>query len=148
MMTGKKGEEGQSLVEFALVIPLFLGLVLGLVSFAPAWERHLALNNATRAAARVMATCRFAPSTGATSAVTAANTIFAADQPSGFSGTPTITVGNASPWEVCNDNGTGTDTASGGDKITVTASLPVKIGFLGVTFLNTSITSTSISTAE
>jgi Flp pilus assembly protein TadG len=143
-MARKKGESGQSLVEFALVVPIFLLLVLGILEFAPVWENYEALNNATRAAARVMATCRF---DAAGAATTAANTAFTADQPQGYSqGPPTIVVGSGGTSEECDS--TAGDAAAGGDKITVTALLPVTVSILGVTFVSTTVTSRSVSTVE
>jgi Flp pilus assembly protein TadG len=145
MMLKGRSEKGQAAVEVALVIPIFLLVAIAVASFAPAFEKHLQLNNAVRAAARVMSTCRFADAGVAT---TKANTAYSANAPSSASSTPTINVGSASPWEVCNDGNTGTNTASGGDQVTVTASLPVKITILGITYVNTTINSSSVSTVE
>jgi Flp pilus assembly protein TadG len=46
------GDAGQALVEFALVVPLFLVLVLGVVSFGTAYNNYENLTDAVRAAAR------------------------------------------------------------------------------------------------
>jgi len=45
-------ESGQALVEFALVIPLLLLLILGLVDFARAWNTKQVLTDAAREALR------------------------------------------------------------------------------------------------
>ena len=45
-------EEGQALVEFALVAPLLLALILGLVEFTRAWNTQQVLTDAAREALR------------------------------------------------------------------------------------------------
>jgi len=47
-----KSEDGQALVEFALVAPLLLILILGLVEFARAWNTQQVLTDAAREALR------------------------------------------------------------------------------------------------
>lgn len=49
-MWGSEG--GQALVEFALVVPLLLILLLGLVEFAKAWNTQQVLTDAAREALR------------------------------------------------------------------------------------------------
>lgn len=53
---GRRGrparERGQSLVEFALVLPIFLALVIGIVEFGAAWRNYQVLTNASREGAR------------------------------------------------------------------------------------------------
>lgn len=48
-------ERGQSLVEFALVLPLFLMLLLGVAEFGRAWMVRNVLTGAAREAARIVA---------------------------------------------------------------------------------------------
>jgi hypothetical protein len=50
---GLKGKNGQSLVEFALVVPLLLVLVFGIVEFARAWMTQNILTGAAREAVRI-----------------------------------------------------------------------------------------------
>lgn len=47
-----KGQKGQSAVEFALVIPLFLFLIVGMIYGGFAYSDYLQYNNAVRQAAR------------------------------------------------------------------------------------------------
>ncbi|WP_174733629.1 TadE/TadG family type IV pilus assembly protein [Mesobacillus harenae] len=47
-----KSEEGQSLVEFALVIPLLLLLLFGIIDFARVFHVYLTMDQAGREAAR------------------------------------------------------------------------------------------------
>ncbi|WP_066258703.1 TadE/TadG family type IV pilus assembly protein [Neobacillus drentensis] len=47
-----KSEKGQSLVEFALILPLFLMLLFGIVDFGRAFHAYLTIDHAGREAAR------------------------------------------------------------------------------------------------
>jgi Flp pilus assembly protein TadG len=51
-------ERGQSAIEFAVVIPFLVLLILGIVGFSDAYSRYETLVDATTAAARFEATCR------------------------------------------------------------------------------------------
>lgn len=56
MMTSHRDRErGAAAVEFALVIPVLLLLVLGMLEFSRAYNVQISLTNAAREAARVMA---------------------------------------------------------------------------------------------
>jgi Flp pilus assembly protein TadG len=48
----RRNESGQALVEFALVVPIFLLLLLGVVEFARAWNLYEVLTDAGREGAR------------------------------------------------------------------------------------------------
>lgn len=48
-----RGEKGQSLVEFALVLPLFLVLVFAIVDFGMGFHAWITVTNAAREGARV-----------------------------------------------------------------------------------------------
>lgn len=47
-----RSEDGQALVEFALVVPVLLLLILGLVDFARAWNAQQVLTDAARESLR------------------------------------------------------------------------------------------------
>jgi Flp pilus assembly protein TadG len=47
-----RSEQGQGLVEFALVVPVLLVLILGLAEFSRAWNTHQVLTDAAREALR------------------------------------------------------------------------------------------------
>lgn len=47
-----RGDAGQALVEFALVVPILLLLLLGIVDFARAWNVYQVLTDAAREGAR------------------------------------------------------------------------------------------------
>lgn len=68
-----RGASGQTLVEFALVIPLFVFLVLGVVDFGRAVYAYNTIANAARVGARVAAVNQLAPPDS--------TTICAADMP-------------------------------------------------------------------
>lgn len=51
-----RDQRGQSLVEFALVVPILLLLVLGIMEFGRAYSTSLALQNAAREGARLAVT--------------------------------------------------------------------------------------------
>jgi Flp pilus assembly protein TadG len=50
---GRSADEGAAAVEFALVVPLLLLLVFGIIQFGMTFGQILALNNASRQGARV-----------------------------------------------------------------------------------------------
>lgn len=47
-----RGESGQALVEFALILPVILLLVVGMLEFARAWNLHQVMTDAAREGAR------------------------------------------------------------------------------------------------
>ena len=48
----RRAEEGQALVEFALVVPFLLLFLVGIVEFGRAWNLHQVLTDAAREGAR------------------------------------------------------------------------------------------------
>lgn len=53
-----KNERGQALVEFAVVIPIFLMLLLGILQFGIVFNNYITLTDAARAGSRVAAVSR------------------------------------------------------------------------------------------
>lgn len=51
----RRREGGQTLVEFALVAPIFLVLLLGIVDFGMGFKAWISITNATREGARIAA---------------------------------------------------------------------------------------------
>lgn len=51
----QKNEKGQTLVEFALVLPVLLLLLLGIIQFGIIFSAHIAITNAAREGARIAA---------------------------------------------------------------------------------------------
>lgn len=48
----RTGRRGQAAVEFALVLPILLVLLIGIVEFGRAWNEHQVITSAAREAAR------------------------------------------------------------------------------------------------
>lgn len=48
----RRAEEGQALVEFALVVPFLLLFIIGIVEFGRAWNLHQVITDAAREGAR------------------------------------------------------------------------------------------------
>jgi Flp pilus assembly protein TadG len=66
---GRPRQRGQSLVEFALVFPLFILLLAGMIDFGLGLYSYMTINNATRDSARLGATmCTANPCAAAVSA--------------------------------------------------------------------------------
>jgi Flp pilus assembly protein TadG len=57
-MTKTKSERGQTMTEFALVLPILLVLMLGIVQFGVAFNNYVTLTDAVRAGARKAAVSR------------------------------------------------------------------------------------------
>jgi Flp pilus assembly protein TadG len=55
---GRKGEAGNSIVEFAFVVPVLLTLVMAMFVFGIAINQYLTLTNATTSGAQSLATAR------------------------------------------------------------------------------------------
>jgi Flp pilus assembly protein TadG len=58
-------EDGQSIVEFAFVLPILLALVLGIVQFGIVFNNYVTITDATRVGARKAAVSRFLGDNGA-----------------------------------------------------------------------------------
>jgi hypothetical protein len=52
LQTGWRNRKGQAAVELALVLPVFLLLVVGMLEFARAWNLHQSITDAVREGAR------------------------------------------------------------------------------------------------
>ena len=55
LINPKKSERGQSLVEFALILPLFMIVLFGIMEFGRMWEISNLITSASREGARVAA---------------------------------------------------------------------------------------------
>jgi Flp pilus assembly protein TadG len=141
-----RSQKGQALVEFALVIPFFLIVVIGVAEIAIQWHRNLALSAATRAAARTASTCRFQPSQTATTNAINASFDGTADTSLPGHSEPTYEFGSPPATQECDS--TASNEVDPGTKITVRASYPVSINFFGTGFSLGTLTSTSVSSVE
>ncbi len=59
MKRSLRGESGASTVEFALIVPLLIMLIFGVVEFAVAFGDYLAVTHAAREGARLAAVGKF-----------------------------------------------------------------------------------------
>ena len=101
---------GQGLVEFALVVPLFILLLVGIAQFGQAWMTRNILTGATREAVRIAAV----QGNGA-AALSRANLILAS---AGISGASVNLVDDGAPFGTCSVS------ASFSMPLTVTGFLP------------------------
>lgn len=53
-----RSERGQTMTEFAIVLPIFVTLVFAIIQFGIAWNNYVALTDAARAGARKAAVSR------------------------------------------------------------------------------------------
>jgi Flp pilus assembly protein TadG len=121
-------ENGQAMVEFALVAPILFLILFGIVQFGIAFMNSVALTDAVRAGARKAAVSRTAanPTQSATNAVLgAANDL----NPSKLSVTVT------SDWQ-------------SGDNVTVTATYPYQINLLGIVVASGNLHSSTTERVE
>ena len=107
--------DGQAFVEFALVLPLLVLLLMGILQFGLAFHNYLSITDATRVGARAAAVKRTAGACAA--ATTAIQNTVSAKQWSEISTRITCTTPD------------GTDT---GDPVKVTVTYPYSIGLPGV----------------
>jgi Flp pilus assembly protein TadG len=105
-------ERGQTIVEFAVVLPILAVLLFGILQFGIAFNNYLALTDAARAGARVAAVSRNAsnPVAAATTALRSAATDLNGSQ---------LGVSVSSTWQP-------------GSEVDVTATYPYSINLFGV----------------
>jgi len=114
---------GQALVEFALVVPIFMLLVMGVIEFGRAWNLQQTMTEAAREGARRAAV--FDPTVTPTQAATAIRTKI---QAAGFDSTQTVIT-----WQDCTTacSTIGTFASLGrGDVVSVDVSMPYQFTFL------------------
>jgi Flp pilus assembly protein TadG len=122
------GEGGQALVEFALVLPLLLAVVTGVIQFGIVFRDYLNLTDAVRSGGRVAAISRTAPNPtlAAQTAVTSAG--------GGLKIAPSdVTV--TSTWQP-------------GSDVVVTAAYPYTLSIFGIPVRSGSLTSTTTQRVE
>ena len=93
MRQSNKSIRGQSLVEFALVLPLFLLLLFGVTEFGRAWMARNILTGASREAVRIAAV-----QGNAATALSRANSILAS---AGISGATVNIQDDGAPYGTC-----------------------------------------------
>ena len=131
-VTRVAGEDGQSIVEFAFILPFLIFLLLGITQFGLAFHNYLAITDAARVGARAAAVHRTSnPCGAATTAIQ--NTV------------------SASQWSVISSRITCNPSTPGavGSSYTISISYPFTIGLpgmFGLPAINTTSTMTASAT--
>jgi Flp pilus assembly protein TadG len=123
-----RNDDGHAITEFALVLPILMAILLGIIQFGIIFNNYITLTDATRAGARKAAVSRFLNDNGASAKTAVEDSAQGLDQ---SVLDPTISV-TASP-----------DWSTAGNQVTVTASYPYTINILGWTIKAGSLTSTT-----
>ena len=123
-----RNENGQTMVEFALVLPVLAVLLFGIIQFGTAFNNYVSLTDAVRAGARVAAVSR-------QSSTPVADTVAKVMASATDINTSQINVTVNSAW------------VHGGD-VTVQATYPYSISLLGVVVASGDLTSTTTERVE
>jgi Flp pilus assembly protein TadG len=121
-----RSDRGQTAVEFALIAPILLTLLLGIVQAGIAFHDYLAVTDAARAAARQAVEARV-------SGVTSADVTKAAQDAASDLDKAKLTVALANP--------TDPTFTTPGSTLTVTVTYPYSINVLGLVVASGSLTS-------
>jgi Flp pilus assembly protein TadG len=124
----RRGEKGQTLVEFVLVAPVLLLILFGIVQFGVAFKNSMVVTDAVRAGARKAAVS----STATNPTATAQQAVIAA---AGDLDPSKLQVVVTSTWQA-------------GDTVTVSASYPYQINILGIVVTSGDLHSTMIERVE
>jgi Flp pilus assembly protein TadG len=117
----RRGQEGQGMVEFALVLPFLLMIVLGIIQFGILFHNYLTLTDAVRAGARQAAVSRTDPDPEARAEARVRQSASKLQQ-----GSLQVAV---DPWDPL----TSTPSWAQGGDVTVSATYPFSINILGIT---------------
>jgi Flp pilus assembly protein TadG len=130
-------DQGQAMVEFAMILPILLLLVLGIIQFGILFNNHLTLTDAVRAGARQAAVSRTLPNPAgsATNRVRSAAATSLDDADLEVSVTPYDPVSGQARF------------VQGGD-VTVTATYPYSINLLGFVVKSGRLTSQTTERVE
>lgn len=122
------GERGQTIVEFAVVLPILAVLVFGILQFGIVFNNYVTLTDAARAGARAAAVSRNAadPTYAATGAVRSSATDLDQSQ---------LGVSVTSTWQP-------------GSQVVVTATYPYAINVLGIVVKSGTLTTKTTERVE
>jgi Flp pilus assembly protein TadG len=126
-LRGARGERGQALVEFALVLPVLMLLLVGIIKGGLLYNNYLQLTDAVRTGTRTLAIERGQ----GTPCADASNTILASA--SGLDRTK-ISISMTEAGNATADSGCPFTLASG-SAVTVQATYPCDLSVLGVNFI-------------
>jgi Flp pilus assembly protein TadG len=131
-------EDGQAIVEFALVLPLLMGLLLGIVQFGIVFNNYETLTDAARVGARKAATARFVGDNGASAATAAKSAASGLDQTQ-----LNVTIHSCPAGTTWGTTCTVDDWSTTGNEVTVTATYPYQLKILDWVVKTGSLTSTT-----
>jgi Flp pilus assembly protein TadG len=123
-----RSEQGQSLTEFALALPVLALLLFAVIQFGIAFNNYVTLTDATRAGARKAAVSGKEPNPSATCTAAIRGSAKDLDQSN-------LDASCDSNWQP-------------GSDVTVTASYPYKISLLGMVVKSGRISSTTLERVE
>lgn len=130
-LNGLRDTEGAAAVEFGLIAPLLVMLLLGIMEFGLVLNNYVELTNAARAAGRVLAISR----TSTTPWTNATNAFYAS--------TPNMTTANITITLSVNGTACGSDSTCAaalataeGDPSELTATYPCNLDILNVNFVS------------
>src|SRR3954447_22029101 len=118
-------ERGQAAVEFALILPILMALLLGIIQFGIVFNNYVTITDAARAGARKAAVSRFLSDNGAAAKVAAKNSAQGLNQSK-----LNVTVSSTN-WNLP------------GSDVVVTTTYPYSIHILGWTVKAGNLTSTT-----
>jgi len=124
----KRNEQGQTMVEFTLVLPVLVVVLLGIIQFGITFNNYVALTDAVRAGARTAAVSRL-------SSTPTTDTVNRVKNASGDLDSTKVSVAVTSTWVH-------------GDDVTVTATYPYSISLLGVVVASGNLSSTTTERIE
>ena len=130
-------EDGQALVEFAIVVPLLLMLVTGIIQFGLVFNKYITLTDAARNGAQTLAIGRGLSNpcdpavlqtinSGSATQVTSSNVVPSFSSSNDFCGSGSYSYASSG-------NTNGTEIA--GDQATVTVTQTFNLGVFGVPFI-------------
>lgn len=129
--TNIRNERGQTMVEFALVIPILCVILFGILQFGALYNDYVTLTDATRVGARKAATSRHEADPEAAAEAAARNSAQDLD-PAKVDFTVSTTV---TPWEH-------------GEPVTVEGTYPYEIDLLGFVVASGDLTSETTERVE
>jgi Flp pilus assembly protein TadG len=124
-------EDGQALVEFALVLPILLMVATGITSFGLVFYHYITIEDAVRSGARTLSLGRgnTAPSPNDPCSLAIKETVNSAVDAGLTSNKVTLIVNGQQMFAGC--SGTGTAWTQG-NQVTVTATVPCTINIVGL----------------
>jgi len=126
----RRNQRGQAMVEFAIIVPILLVVLLGIMQLGVVYNNWVSLTDGARAGARKAAVCRSGCTPDATTATINEVKNSAADL-----NQSNLSVSVTSSW------------AQGSD-VTVTASYPWSVNIMGVVVASGTMTATTTERVE